>query len=119
MTTGQKIRQLRKSLGMTQEELGNLIGVQKAAINKYETGIVINLKQPTIFALAKALHVSPIELLSPEDSTFDLSEDETYLVNTFRSLPLSGKEYMLQQTRIARITFGEKPAVISPGKEAT
>lgn len=67
MTTGEKIRHLRKQLGLTQEELGDLIGVQKAAINKYETGIVVNLKQATIAALANALHVSPVELLSPED----------------------------------------------------
>ena len=71
MTTGEKIKQLRKERGMTQEELGNLIGVQKAAINKYETGVVVNLKQATIAALADALHVSPVELLSPE-----LSDDE-------------------------------------------
>ena len=71
MTTGEKIKQLRKRLGMTQEELGNLIGVQKAAINKYETGVVSNLKQETIASLAHALHVSPIELLSPEDQPSD------------------------------------------------
>ena len=67
MTTGEKIKQLRKQLGLTQEELGNLVGVQKAAINKYETGVVVNLKQATIASLAKALHVSPVELLSPEE----------------------------------------------------
>lgn len=66
MTTGEKIKQLRKERGLTQEELGNLIGVQKAAINKYETGVVVNLKQATIAALADALQVSPVELLSPE-----------------------------------------------------
>lgn len=66
MTTGEKIRELRKRLGLTQEELGNMIGVKKAAINKYETGVVVNLKRSTIAALAKALGVSPVELLSPE-----------------------------------------------------
>jgi transcriptional regulator with XRE-family HTH domain len=65
VTTGEKIKQLRKELGLTQEELGQMIGVQKAAINKYETGLVVNLKKSTISALAKALHVSPVELLSP------------------------------------------------------
>lgn len=66
MTTGEKIRQLRKQLGLTQEELGNMIGVKKAAINKYETGVVVNLKQSIIAALSEALHVSPVELLSPD-----------------------------------------------------
>lgn len=83
MTTGERIKALRKSLGLTQEELGKRIGVQKAAINKYETGIVVNLKQSTIQALSKALHVSPVYLLngdesvsSSEDGSNDLPKNE-------------------------------------------
>jgi transcriptional regulator with XRE-family HTH domain len=66
MTTGEKIRRLRKERGMTQEELGKKIGVQKAAINKYEAGIVINLKREVINKLAKALGVSPVWLMNDE-----------------------------------------------------
>lgn len=36
MTTGEKIKMLRVKKGMSQEELGKKVGVQKAAINKYE-----------------------------------------------------------------------------------
>lgn len=120
MTTGEKIKQLRKKLGMTQEELGNLIGVQKAAINKYETGVVVNLKQATIASLAKALHVSPIELLSPEDLHEDqpltrkdiglIYPDEADIIKTYRSLPAPGKQYVQQQLVAARLMYGEKPA---------
>ena len=116
MTTGEKIKQLRRQLGMTQEELGAKIGVQKAAINKYETGIVVNLKKSTLSSLARALNVSPIDLLSPEDN--DLSNDEQFILDVFRSLPNSGKEYLLQQAQIAKITFGEKPVAFSANKEA-
>ena len=35
---GEKIRQIRKEHKMTQEELGKLIGVQKAQISKLENG---------------------------------------------------------------------------------
>lgn len=63
MTTGEKIKHYRKALGLTQEELGRAIGVGKAAINKYETGIVVNLKRSTLAALAKALHVTLSNLL--------------------------------------------------------
>lgn len=83
MTTGEKIKQLRKSLGMTQEDLGKKIGVQKAAINKYETGVVVNLKKSTIASLSRALCVSPVELLSPDDSS--LSSDEAHLVHLYRN----------------------------------
>lgn len=94
MTTGEKIKQLRKSLGMTQEDLGNKIGVQKAAINKYETGIVDDLKQSTISSLARALCVSPIVLLDPEDD--GLSIDEEHLLTTYRGAEDSAKEIALE-----------------------
>ena len=45
MTTGERIRQLRIEHQMTQEELGAKVGVQKAAIYKYENGLVVNLKR--------------------------------------------------------------------------
>ena len=40
VTTGQRIKNLRINKGLSQEELGKMIGVKKAAINKYETDIV-------------------------------------------------------------------------------
>lgn len=36
MDMGERIKQLRIANGLTQEELGKYIGVQKAAIRKYE-----------------------------------------------------------------------------------
>ena len=36
MTTGERIKMLRKEHNLTQEELGAKIGVQKAAIQKYK-----------------------------------------------------------------------------------
>ena len=54
-TIGERIKTARVNRDMTQEELGKKIGVQRAAINKYETGVVVNLKRSTIEALAQAL----------------------------------------------------------------
>ena len=107
MTTGEKTKQLRKARGLTQEELGNMIGVQKAAINKYETGIVVNLKSSTISALAKALCVSPLDLMDPEEPPA-LSPGEQLLVDTFRIVSDDGKAYLVQQAQIAAATFGKK-----------
>ena len=104
MTTGEKIRQLRKELGLTQEELGNLIGVKKAAINKYETGIVVNLKQDTIAALAKALHVSPVELLSPKDRPDDQPKNDDVRL-LIRGLNKLSPEQLEQATNMMKIMF--------------
>lgn len=63
MNTGEIIKELRLKLGMSQEELGKKIGVQKAAINKYEKGLVVNLKRETIAKLADALETTPTILM--------------------------------------------------------
>lgn len=68
MTTGERIKQLRISKGMTQEELGEKVGVKKAAIYKYETGLVVNLKRDVIEKLAKVFEVSPSYLMGMEDT---------------------------------------------------
>ena len=44
----EKLQELRKQKGLTQEELGKVIGVQKSAIRKYESGMVQNIKRSSI-----------------------------------------------------------------------
>ena len=63
MEIGQRIKEARRAAGLTQQELGTLIGVQKSAIAKYESGRVVNIKRNTLQQIASALHLSPSELL--------------------------------------------------------
>jgi transcriptional regulator with XRE-family HTH domain len=63
MNIGDKIRNARISKGMTQEELGNALGVQKSAIAKYESGRVVNIKRSTLQKLAKALNLKGSDLV--------------------------------------------------------
>lgn len=72
---GQKIKSLRVYNGLTQEELGKKIGVTKATINKYETGVVINLKRPIIEELAQALCTSPAYLMGWTDNSIIAAEN--------------------------------------------
>lgn len=67
-TIGDRIRARRKRLDLTQEELGKRVGVTKATINKYETGIVVNLRRPMIEKLAAALDTSPAYLMGWEEN---------------------------------------------------
>lgn len=64
-TIGQRIKNRRLELGLTQEELGAKIGVQRAAINKYETGLVQNIKRSTQQKLADALGIDVVSLFYP------------------------------------------------------
>lgn len=63
MEIGQRIKEARTAAGLTQQELGDLIGVQKSAIAKYESGRVVNIKRSTMQRIAHALHLAPSELL--------------------------------------------------------
>ena len=66
---GLRIKTSRKNAGMTQEELGKKVGVTKATINKYETGVVLNMKRPTIERIAVVLGVEPGYLMGWTDNT--------------------------------------------------
>lgn len=70
--TGKRIRELRRSRGMTQEELGNLIGIKKAAVQKYEKGTVKNIKRASLIKLADFFNTTVEYLLgidAPKNST--------------------------------------------------
>lgn len=71
MEIGQKIKKARLERGLTQQELGEIVGVQKSAIAKYENGKVVNIKRSTLQKIASALNIRPSELIfteSPKDT---------------------------------------------------
>lgn len=63
MNVGEKIRIARINKGMTQEELGKALGVQKSAIAKYEKGRVVNIKRSTLKKISDILGIAPSELI--------------------------------------------------------
>lgn len=65
---GERIKYLRTLADMSQEELGNRVGVQRAAINKYEKGSVTNIPISTIEKIAIVFDVSPNYLVGWNDA---------------------------------------------------
>ncbi|MBR4846075.1 MAG: helix-turn-helix transcriptional regulator [Bacteroidaceae bacterium] len=57
-----RIKENRRRMGMTQAELGTMIGVQKSAIQKYESGSN-HYKLETIIKLAQAFEISVSSLI--------------------------------------------------------
>ncbi len=74
MTVGQYIKELRISRGMSQEELGEMLGVKKAAVQKWECGAVKNLKHDVINGLGRIFNVSPSEFIVKSEK--DLAESK-------------------------------------------
>jgi transcriptional regulator with XRE-family HTH domain len=102
MKTSDKIRKLRIEKGLSQEALGKLLGVKKAAINKYETGRVVNIKKSTLIEMARVFGVSPAELLDDavDISISSLTKQEEQLLLFFRELNAEGREELIKQAHL-------------------
>lgn len=74
-----RIREIRKEKGITQNELADKIGVKRAVISKYENGVISpSLNQ--IQKIADVLNVETVDLLSTDDKRnvseiFELTKD--------------------------------------------
>lgn len=78
MTIGERIKGLRTEANLTQEELGEKLGVKKAAIQKYENGGIVNLKVQTIKQLSEVFSVPPSYIMGWDKF------DETYSTNLLK-----------------------------------
>ena len=81
----EKLQQLRKQKGLTQEELAQALWVSRTAVSKWESGrgypSIDSLKQ-----IAKFFHVTIDELLSGEDVLTIAEEDQKETRTRFRDL---------------------------------
>lgn len=83
---GERIRELRKLINMSQEELGRRVGVQRAAIQKYEKGTVQNIPLQTIEEIAKVLDVSPTYLVGWDEMNYNQLALEVRIINGVQRL---------------------------------
>lgn len=61
------LRKLRIEKGLTLQQVADYVGLQKAAIYKYEHGLIVNPKRSLIEKLATLFQVSPSYLLGVTD----------------------------------------------------
>ena len=124
MTTGERIRQLRIEHQMTQEELGARVGVQKAAIYKYENGLVVNLKRSILEKLAIVLDTTPTYLMGMEDSeqqaNMQLTPQQSTLLAAFDQLNEEGQTKAVEYVEDLVLTgrYKKRPASGLGAKDA-
>ena len=97
-----RIKDLRQAQGLTQEELGKKLNVQKSAISKYEKGIVIP-NGDVLKRLSAIFNVSTDYLLDNEVSCSEkYSEEETQLLADYRYLDKEGKNLVRSMMKYLR-----------------
>ncbi|CAI3350698.1 XRE family transcriptional regulator [Enterococcus cecorum] len=67
------LKEKRLEKNMTLEQVGNLIGVGKSTVRKWENGMIENMGRDKIILLSRALNISPLDIL--EMHTDDEKED--------------------------------------------
>ena len=110
ISPGTRIKELRLLNEMSQEELGKRVGVQRAAINKYEKGTVENIPIKTIERIAQVFDVSPSYIVGWTSNEASLSaevktiqgvklfygKESVELLEYFNNLTPQGKKRVLQ-----------------------
>ena len=92
MTIAQKIKALRKQAKLTQTELGDMLGVQKNAVSKWECGRVTDIPAGKIKAMAKIFDVPPSYLIDSETSHLPRPGTETVVTDEDIKFALFGGE---------------------------
>ena len=90
MTIGERIKYLRESRDMTLEQLGDLVGVGKSTVRKWETGGIANMRRDKIEKLANAFHVSPLYILGIEADEPAPFPDNIIPMPAMNTVPLLG-----------------------------
>ena len=69
MTIGERIKQRRLEIGLSVDQLSDIIGKNRATIYRYESNDIEKFPLDILYPLAEALRTSPAYLMGWEDST--------------------------------------------------
>ena len=115
MDIGQMIHDKRILLKLTLEEVGNIVGVSKSTVLKWESGDILNMRRDKIALLAQALQISPVSLITGDESSSSevtlLSPTNVYMRPIYDSAA-AGFNVLAQDTII-----GYMPTYISAPSE--
>ena len=77
MTIGKRIKERRKELGLSVDEVAKRLGKNRATIYRYESNDIENLPSPVLEPLAKVLCTTPAYLMGWEESENENAPDES------------------------------------------
>ena len=74
MNIGKRIRDRRKELGLSADDLAEAIGKDRTTIYRYERGAIEKLPTNILVPIAEALHTTPAYLMGWDDDPMDYEE---------------------------------------------
>lgn len=117
---GERVRGLRKSLGMTQQELASKSGIKQPSLSYIENNPSSEIKQATLLALAKALSTNPQYLSTGKGSPSPVATttpDESEAVTIFNLLNDRNRHAWMTSGRTLLASQNDVPAIADPYKK--
>ena len=97
----ERLKSRRIDMGITLQEVADLIGVEKPTAQRYESGTIKKIDTLTVEKLAKAVRCSPAYLMGWQTEIQDIVKEdsnthiENNLVKNYRSLNVEGQEKII------------------------
>lgn len=90
---GFRIKERRNELGLTLQEIADIIGVDRSTIQRYEQGLIKTIKLPVIQEIARALRVNPNWLIGKDVSKYPMEYSSLSELRpiTLKKFPLLGE----------------------------
>ena len=96
-TIGKRIKECRKKMGMTQEELADVLYIPKTTVSSYERDVV-DMKMGTIKELAKIFHTTAGYLIDGE--MVELDKDIMQVVMMLQEMPEELRKVAMEQVKV-------------------
>lgn len=104
MDVGELIKTRRIAKGMTQEELGEIVGVKKSAVAKWETGRVSEIKRSNLKKISEALDLRPTQLLGDvETDPVSTAEEMANIYMDVKLRQMIAEYYKLDDQKQAQV----------------
>lgn len=99
-----RIKMLRVAAGMTQEQLGEILGVGKATVQKYESGQIQNLKTSHIRTLCEIFNKKPHYFIFDDLERFEKPDNQLIenLSSVHDKLTADGYKHFLKLNEAGR-----------------
>lgn len=90
MTIYERIKERRKDLGLSADDVANALGISRATVYRYESSYIEKLPTSVLEPLAKVLKCSPSYLTGWSDdinsnNSFELSDTEKHIIQAYRT----------------------------------
>lgn len=85
INTGDMLRMKREQLGLSQQQVADLLDSSKSTISRWESGQLSNMGASKIKALSQILGISPIKIVMGEDHVTEEEMSTSEIVEYFQT----------------------------------